>query len=291
MVRELLDFLFPRRCVVCSRELAADETSICSECLSDVPYTYFWSLELNPMAAKINGKIEDWLVAKELAAVGTTASGTASAVTSPGGHVPFSQACALMFYLHGSAYRDIPMQIKYYRNFDVARLFGRQLGSRMAAFSHYADVDCIVPVPLHLLRRLKRGYNQAELLARGIAEGMATAQPAPEAAAQPAPEAHVAPAVRTDILQRRKYTRTQTLLSAEAKLRNVESAFAVSPKWLPFRATAHPSPAAHSLSQFRHILIVDDVCTTGATMFECYKVLRAVYPGKISFATLSYFDR
>lgn len=254
MIGELLDFLFPRRCVVCARELAAGEVSICSECLSDVPYTYFWSLELNPMAVKINGKIEEWLVERE--------ASVSAADASPGGYVPFSQACALMFYRHGSAYRDIPMQIKYYRNFDVARLFGRDLGSRMAAFPQYADIDCIIPVPLHLLRRLKRGYNQAELLARGIAEGMANKVK-----------------VRTDILKRRKYTRTQTLLSAEAKLRNVESAFVVSPK------------TTLELSQFHHILLVDDVCTTGATMFECYKVLRAVYPGKISFATLSYFDR
>lgn len=267
MIGELLDFLFPRRCVVCARELAVGEVSICSECLSDVPYTYFWSLELNPMAVKINGKIEEWLVEREASA---SAAAAASAGTSPGGYIPFSQACALMFYRHGSAYRDIPMQIKYYRNFDVARLFGRDLGSRMAAFPQYADVDCIIPVPLHLLRRLKRGYNQAELLARGIAEGMA--------AAPPAPAVRVAPAVRTDILQRRKYTRTQTLLSAEAKLRNVASAFAVNQK------------TTLELSQFHHILLVDDVCTTGATMFECYKVLRAVYPGKISFATLSYFD-
>lgn len=261
MIGELLDFLFPRRCVVCARELAAGEVSICSDCLSDVPYTYFWSLELNPMAEKINGKIEEWLVERE-ASASAAAEGSASAGTSPGGYVPFSQACALMFYRHGSAYRDIPMQIKYYRNFDVARLFGRDLGSRMAAFPQYADVDCIIPVPLHFLRRLKRGYNQAELLARGIAEGMANKVK-----------------VRTDILQRRKYTRTQTLLSAEAKLRNVDSAFAVNQKTIL------------ELSQFHHILIVDDVCTTGATMFECYKVLRAVYPGKISFATLSYFDR
>lgn len=273
MIGELLDFLFPRRCVVCARELAVGEVSICSECLSDVPYTYFWSLELNPMAVKINGKIEEWLVENNNFS-----------------YVPFSQACALMFYRHGSAYRDIPMQIKYYRNFDVARLFGRDLGSRMAAFPQYADVDCIIPVPLHLLRRLKRGYNQAELLARGIAEGMAAALPAPAAPAPPAPAAHVAPAVRTDILKRRKYTRTQTLLSAEAKLRNVDSAFVVSPKWLQSRGTAQPTSAL-TLSQFHHILLVDDVCTTGATMFECYKVLRAVYPGKISFATLSYFDR
>lgn len=287
MIGELLDFLFPRRCVVCARELAVGEVSICSECLSDVPYTYFWSLELNPMAVKINGKIEEWLVEREASA---SASAAASADASPGDYVPFSQACALMFYRHGSAYRDIPMQIKYYRNFDVARLFGRDLGSRMAAFPQYADVDCIIPVPLHLLRRLKRGYNQAELLARGIAEGIAAALPSPEAPVQPAPAVREAPAVRTDILKRRKYTRTQTLLSAEAKLRNVESAFIVSPKWLQSRSTAQPTSAL-TLSQFHHILLVDDVCTTGATMFECYKVLRAVYPGKISFATLSYFDR
>ena len=128
------------------------------------------------------------------------------------------------------------------------------LGERLREAAHFADVDLIVPVPLHWTRRFRRGYNQAEVLARGIAGVLG---------------ATVAPAA----LKRQRRTKTQTRLSIEEKARNVASAFRAAP----------PRPGV------RHILLIDDVLTTGATLTASFLALRSVYPlpVRISVATLS----
>lgn len=254
-VRRLLDFLFPRRCVVCGEELETDQRNLCAACRSDIPYTYNWNMELNPMSRKINERIAEWL---------TTQPDIFFKSSGPNRYVHFSNACALFLYRAGSKYRELTVSIKYYRHFDVARELGYELGVKMAAPapdgtpSAYSDVDCIIPVPLHPLRRLTRGYNQAELLAQGIAEGLKIKN------------------VDTQILKRVRYTKTQTKLSTEAKAQNVSDAFDLTPN--------------HQLQTHHHILLVDDVFTTGSTMLACYKALRPHFDGKISFAALAMYS-
>ena len=113
----------------------------------------------------------------------------------------------------------------------------------------------MVPVPLHWTRKLSRGYNQAEIIASEIASELK------------------AP-LRKDLLTRRQRTHTQTSLNVEEKKANVSGAFAVNPK--------------ASLNGLRHLLLVDDVFTTGSTLYNCFRPLRqAAGPGlRISIATL-----
>jgi ComF family protein len=198
------------------------------------------------MADKINGLIQEGLEA-----------------SVPDGNTDrrmlerYAYACALFFFQDEGDYRNILYSLKYGGNTAAGEHFGKMLGRKMAGAEHFADVDAVIPVPLHWTRKWKRGYNQAEHIAVGVAEAMGKE-------------------LRTDILFRRKRTATQTKLSVEEKGRNVMGAF-------------EAVLSGHAPS---HIVLVDDVFTTGSTLHACYSTLRKVYPSaRISFATLGFVGR
>jgi ComF family protein len=167
---------------------------------------------------------------------------------------PYAYAAALYHYRTESDYRKISQALKYHRDFGAGRWAARLLGERLAASPLYADVDLVVPVPLHWTRRWQRGYNQAEVIAREVA-------------------AVLGAACRPRLLRRRRRTRSQAhLQGSAAKAANVADAFVL-------RAAA----PAH------HILLIDDVFTTGSTLAACHKALRRHYGPqvRISVATLA----
>ena len=169
----------------------------------------------------------------------------------------YAYAAALLFYHRENPYRRIPQAVKYLGNLSAGRYFAGLLGRKLAAAPHFADVDAVVPVPLHWLRRRHRGYNQAEVIARELAR-----------------ELHAALYPRG--LRRARRTHSQTAFLAEERLRNVRGVFRV-----------------HSLPQdLRHVLLVDDTFTTGATLAACYFALRAFLgpAPRISVATLSVVE-
>jgi len=232
MLRAAGDLLLPRTCLVCGRTLGLHEQHLCLSCAADVPYTGFWREVHHPLADRFNAVLER------------------HRNTEP---MDYAYAAALLYYK--GAYRSIPRALKYHGNLAAGRYFGTLLGRRMAAAPHFADVDLVIPVPLHWTRRWSRGYNQAEILARAVTSELG------------------APC-RPDLLVRARRTRTQTHLSVEEKARNVASAF---------RAAEKES----LLASARHILLVDDTFTTGATLSACYAALRPFTPARISVATLA----
>ena len=207
----------------------------------DMPYTRFWQMSHNPMADRFNELIQKDLEDE---------------------HEFYAYAAALFLYHSEAGYRQIPYQIKYHGNIEAGEYFGRMLGEKLASESMWADVDVIIPVPLHWARKWKRGYNQAEVIARAAAGSMGIP-------------------IRTDILMRHRRTRTQTKLDIEGKAKNVEDAFSV-----------RPDAAAifRNGGSIRHIVLIDDVFTTGSTLHACFKALRTVFPPhvRISIATLAF---
>ena len=227
----LADLAMPRLCIVCGAALLPSERHVCLCCLSDLPQTLFELRTRNPMADSLNAQVDQ------------------------DGYEPYSYASALFFYNADSQYANITRNLKYRRTFAQGRFFASMLGKRLAGADHFRNVDAVVPVPLHWTRKWKRGYNQAEIIAREVASALG------------------APCL-PGMLKRVRRTATQTRLSGRAKTENVAGAFRAD---VPGR-------------QFHHILLVDDVYTTGSTLAACHRALRAALgPGvRISAATLGF---
>ena len=234
MIREMTDLLMPRTCLVCGKRLGAKEEHLCIWCAADLPLTYYWERTHHPMADEFNALLERQ--------------------RADGESMPYADAAALLFYHHENPYKQIPRALKYEGNLAAGRFFAAQLGRYLSQMPQWADVDTVIPVPLHWMRRWRRGYNQAEVIAEELARELGAR-------------------LCADALRRVRRTRTQTRLDAESRLQNVQHVFQV-----------HKPPL-----EARHILLVDDTFTTGATLATCYQALReAIGPSpRISVATLS----
>ena len=184
-------------------------------------------------------------------------------------NTPYINAAALFFYDNEGNYKKIPYQIKYHGNLQAGRYFGNMLGRKIALAPWAEDIDAVIPVPLHWRRKFSRGYNQAEILAKEVAKTIG------------------AP-LRRDILKRVRYTTTQTKLEVVEKSQNVTNAFSVSKRIMEL-AAEDPT----NLTSVRHLLLVDDVFTTGNTLASCIRALQQVLPEdvRISVATLAFVGR
>ena len=233
MIREMMDLVMPQECLVCGRPLGAQEKYLCIWCAADLPETYNWEQAHNPMADQFNALLERQ--------------------REEGENMRYAYAAALLFYHHENPYKRIPQALKYGGNIPSGRFFAARLGVHMVRQPHFADVDTVIPVPLHWWRKWRRGYNQAEVIAAELAKAL-----------------HAQ--LRTRDLVRVRRTRSQTSLDAQARIRNVQGVFAL----------RHSFPA-------RHVLLVDDTFTTGATLAACYNAVRsALGPSvHISIATLA----
>ena len=170
------------------------------------------------------------------------------------GLVPVRSATAFLWFTDGSGFRRVVHSFKYGGRWSLARDMGRWFGRVLADTDPYAGVDLIVPVPLHFRKVLRRGYNQSEYIARGMSRSMEIP-------------------VETRAVVRRINNPSQTQTSTHSeRWENVEGIFAV----------RRPERLAG-----RHILLVDDVMTTGATIGSCAEaIVRAVPDCRISIAVL-----
>ena len=255
----------PRVCLVCGRELNMRERFLCLPCSMDLPLTRYENWEHNPMADKYNLRINQSLSGSSDPTVShlsvnpfsvshdtVTVTPDLVAVTSDpivGPPERYQRATALFFYRRGSGYDDITQALKYRRDFKAGRHFAAMLGRLLRDSPLFSDVDLVVPVPLHWTRRLRRGYTQAEVIAREIARELGRGGAAGGPSDRPAgagklgengsfPEgARREVAFAPRLLRRIRHTRTQTRVSSgsdsssdsslEARARNVAGAFAV----------------------------------------------------------------
>lgn len=220
-----LDLISPRQCAICGNRLSITEHAVCSSCYLHLPRTTYQYTPLdNPMAQLF------W------------------------GLAPVSRAAALFFYEPHSEVAQLIYDLKYADRPDIGEDIGRMMAEEMRQAGFFDGVDAIIPVPLSRKRKRQRGYNQSEMLARGIHE--VTGIPA-----------------LTTVLRRRYFKQSQTTLMRHQRQANVEDMFAC-------RKTEE--------LEGRHILLVDDVCTTGATLTACANVLKTIPDICISVLTLGF---
>jgi len=169
------------------------------------------------------------------------------------GRVKIENATSYFFYRKGSRYQKLIQYIKYRGLKELGYELGIRLGDKLSVAPEYKPVGMIVPVPLHPKREKSRGYNQSEWIARGIAVGFNHP-------------------VETCNLCRTVYNPTQTRKDRYGRWQNVEGIFKVRD---PGRFEG------------RHILLVDDVITTGSTLEACASAILRVPGTCVSIATLA----
>lgn len=169
------------------------------------------------------------------------------------GKIPIGRATSFFFYRKGSNFRRILYGLKYEGKKEVGEVFGRMIASELISSGFFKGIDVIVPVPLHPRKLKRRGYNQSEWIARGVS--LVSGIP-----------------LDTISVIREKYTDTQTHKSSYERWENVEGIFILNKPQSLYGA---------------HILIIDDVLTTGSTITACADVFQKIENVRISVLTLA----
>lgn len=168
------------------------------------------------------------------------------------GRFPFERVASFCFFTKEGLLQALIHELKYKNKPFIGNLLGALFGTDLLSSSFLASIDVIVPVPLHPKKKIIRGYNQAEAFAQGISK--ATSIP-----------------VSVDELIRVINNPTQTKKSKTQRWENVKGIFEVK---------------STSTFQNKHVLLVDDVITTGSTLEACAIALLQCSGVKISIATI-----
>lgn len=171
------------------------------------------------------------------------------------GIFPVERASALYYYARGGNVSNILYGMKYHGRRKLCVQMGRMIAAELMRTGFFDGIDCVMPVPLHKKRLRERGYNQSELLAIGISE--MTGIP-----------------VETSSLIRKHNNTTQTHKSSFERWENVSGLFDITSRVAVWSG--------------KHILLIDDVLTTGATISACIDALKVIPSIKISIVTLAW---
>lgn len=172
------------------------------------------------------------------------------------GRMSLESGAALYHFVKGGRIQELLHRLKYEGKREIGIKLGEWYGRQLRESQFFKEIDVIVPVPLHPRKERLRGYNQAAVFAQGIAETMQK------------------PWLK-DGLVRQVFTETQTQKSRAERLENVSEVFAI---------------GNFKKLEGKHVLLVDDVMTTGATMEACGTKLLSVTGTKLSMATIAIAD-
>jgi ComF family protein len=223
MFTSFFHLFFPRVCALCSRSLEGDEKAVCFKCLLSLPKTNSHLLPDNEIAQRFWGK------------------------------VPIEAVVAFFSFEKEGAVQELLHELKYNNNQNIGRELGKFLAADLATVRGFREVDYIVPVPLHLRKLKRRGYNQSACIAEGISLGMNKP-------------------LNTGNLYRAIENPTQTHKSRTERWENVKDIFRLKDR---------------EVFANKHILLVDDVLTTGSTIEACTHAILTADNAKVSVATLA----
>lgn len=161
--------------------------------------------------------------------------------------IPIEKACALFYFQSHSYSSNIIYQLKYHHRPDIGFDIGRLLAQEGNAVHFFDDIDGIIPIPLAKNRKRQRGYNQSEEIAKGISS--ITHLP-----------------IYADIVRRTTFKESQTHKARLDRAANVEKVFELAPSY-------KEGKQKEVSLEGKHYLVIDDVCTTGATIIACCQAI------------------
>lgn len=222
---DLISLLYPKTCIGCgSEELIHAEAVLCVECMAALPETNFHLKQNNPVSKVFFGRI------------------------------PVESATAYAYFTKHSIVQNMLHELKYKGNVHAGIVMGEMFARKLKSCNWLADIQAVIPLPLHRKKEKKRGYNQAAVICRGIT--------------------NVADIPVLDrVVARSKRSETQTRKSRLERWTNIESKFDL------INAGAIEN---------KHILLVDDVITTGATLEACGREILKAKGSKLSIASFAY---
>ncbi len=216
--------LYPDLCLICERETLAEWRGVCVFCKKDLHFTqHEYYDEESPLDKLFWGRVSV--------------------------HATYS----LLHFQKEKSTQQILHAIKYKHRRDLAVLMGEMIGERLTQ-ADFADLDALIPVPLHPKKQYIRGYNQSEKTAQGI---------------------DISTGIKTDtqFLIRNAFSESQTTKSRFLRWDNVEEKFSL-----------HKNASG----EYKHIALIDDVVTTGATLESIIRIIQKAYPEiKISIIALA----
>ena len=220
---DFVSLFFPRYCQACLDSLVKGEDTFCTRCIAELPKTNYHRQPGNPVEAKLAGRL------------------------------PLSHGWAFLKFKKGGIVQHLLHQLKYNNHPEVGIALGRIFGHELKTAGLSSGFDVIIPVPLHELRKRRRGYNQSAKLAEGLSYSMAV----------PWDES---------ISIRKMKAVTQTRKSKIERWDNVKDVFAV---------------ADNRSLQGKRILLVDDIITTGSTLEACGQHLMTAGCQELSVACIA----
>lgn len=171
------------------------------------------------------------------------------------GRLKCDSAMSQYYFSKGSLFQHLVHQVKYKSNKELGIYLGKMMGHSLVRSPRFLSIDALVPLPLFPDKEKKRGYNQAAIICEGISAIMKVP-------------------VLYNVVHRIRYTDTQTHKTRMERWQNVEGVFVA---------------GLSAIAEGRHVLLVDDIITTGATVEACGNAMLEDIPElKLSFATLGY---
>ncbi len=170
------------------------------------------------------------------------------------GRVPIENATSLLIFRKKGSVQKLIHSLKYRGHQEIGAYLGKWLGEELAATESYSNIDLVIPVPLHKKKLRARGFNQVEEFGKHISAALNI------------------PYV-DDVLLKKSFSSTQTLKTRLARWGNIEESFIL---------------INSDKIKNKHILLVDDLITTGATLEACSDVLLQAENTKISIATMAF---
>ncbi|NJN78368.1 MAG: ComF family protein [Saprospiraceae bacterium] len=159
--QSFVSLFYPNLCLICNDNVPFTERRICMKCETELPLTNFHQDDSNPIIEKFAGRIK------------------------------LEEAGALFYFFKTSKVQTLIHELKYQNRAEIGIQFGKMYGVLLREDKAFESVDFILPVPLHPKKEKQRGYNQSDMIAQGLSQGLGKPW-------------------RNDILKRKKYTNSQT---------------------------------------------------------------------------------
>ena len=223
LVENLSSLIYQKLCVICGEPLVENERFFCFACFLKLPETHYHLIPENQAIERLAGKVS------------------------------LSKASSYFYYNKEGVAQKLVAEIKYRGNQHFGKWIGSYIANNMISSDFFEGIDYLVPVPLHKSKEKKRGFNQAEKIAEGIAQATGIK-------------------LETKNVFRGKANISQTRKSVFDRWKNTQNLFDMKdPK----------------LFEEKHILLIDDVLTTGSTLEALAQCLLKSHGVKISILTLA----